>query len=90
MKDDKQISEVVFAPGCFDDFEGTQEELDALVAEIKSLAESGELFERSTPVDIDALDDDDLVLLAEALGVDLDELEDEFLEDDTPGKKYLQ
>jgi hypothetical protein len=64
--------------------------LDELVAEIQRLVDSGELFERSSPVDIDALDDDDLVLLAEALGVDLDELEDEFLGDDTPGKKYLQ
>jgi len=39
--------EVVFAPGCFDDFEGTQEELDELVAEIKSMAERGELEENS-------------------------------------------
>ncbi|NBX56587.1 MAG: hypothetical protein EBT70_16280 [Betaproteobacteria bacterium] len=38
---------VVFAPGCFDDFEGTQEELDELVAEIKSMAERGELEENS-------------------------------------------
>ena len=36
---------VVFAPGCFDDFEGTQEELDELVAEIKSMAERGEFEE---------------------------------------------
>lgn len=33
-----------FAPGCFDDFEGTQEELDSMVKEIYQLAESGELF----------------------------------------------
>jgi len=89
MTDEKK-PEVVFAPGCFDSFDGTQEELDELVAEIQRLVDSGELFERSSPVDIDALDDDDLVLLAEALGVDLDELEDEFLGDDTPSKKYLQ
>lgn len=28
--------EIEFAPGCFDDFDGTQEELDALIAELKS------------------------------------------------------
>ena len=48
---------IEFAPGCFDGFEGTQEELDQMIAEIQRLAESGELFERSTPVDMDTLDD---------------------------------
>ena len=33
---DKPI-EIEFAPGCFDAFEGTQEELDALVADIKNM-----------------------------------------------------
>ena len=42
---------IVFAEGCFDDFEGTQEELDELVAHIQKLAESGELFDKSIPVD---------------------------------------
>lgn len=51
---------VIFTPGCFDDFEGTQEELDELVAEIRRMAESGELEKNSTPIDIDdILDDDD-------------------------------
>lgn len=27
--------QVVFAPGCFDNFEGTQEELDALILDIQ-------------------------------------------------------
>jgi hypothetical protein len=34
---------VVFAPGCFDNFEGTQKELDDLIAEIKNMAERGEI-----------------------------------------------
>lgn len=51
--------ELVFAPGCFDNFEGTQEELDELIAEIKRLAESGELFEKSRALDIDELIDED-------------------------------
>lgn len=38
---------IIFQPGCFDDFEGTQEELDALVKEIetKLLSEDFESFE---------------------------------------------
>lgn len=35
---------IVFVPGCFDNFEGTQEELDATVKQIYDMAESGELF----------------------------------------------
>jgi hypothetical protein len=42
---------VEFAPGCFDHFEGSQEELNELMAEIHRLVESGELFERSVPVE---------------------------------------
>ena len=32
----KKIEKVEFASGCFDDFDGTQEELDALVKEIEN------------------------------------------------------
>ena len=60
--------EIVFAPGCFDTFEGTQEELDALVAEIKQLVQSGELIEQAIPLDFDELSDDELCMFAEALG----------------------
>lgn len=42
---------VEFAPGCFDDFDGTQEELNELIADIKNMAEAGTLFENSVPVD---------------------------------------
>lgn len=51
--------EIIFAPGCFDSFEGTQEELDELVAEIQKLVDSGELFENSRPLDIDELIEQD-------------------------------
>ncbi len=40
-----------FAPGAFDKFEGTQEELEQLIAEITRQAESGELFETAELVD---------------------------------------
>lgn len=36
-----------FAPGCFNDFVGTQEELDALVTQIKEMARNGQLLEAS-------------------------------------------
>ena len=51
---------VVFAPGCFDQFEGTQEELDALVAEIKNIFDGKteeELEELLVSLDEDILDD---------------------------------
>lgn len=54
---DKKKIEIIFAPGCFDNFEGTQEELDQMIQQIKDMAESGELFEQSTPVDLDDLMD---------------------------------
>jgi len=40
---------VVFAKGSMDDFDGTQEELDALVAEIKEMVANG-AFEDATPI----------------------------------------
>ena len=48
---------VTFAPNAFDDFDGTQEELDALIAEIQRMAESGELEEHSIPLDEEHLAD---------------------------------
>ncbi len=51
---------VQFAPGAFDDFDGTQEELDALVAELEEMFESmtpEELAEQSTEVDLADLPD---------------------------------
>lgn len=56
MEEDKKIK-VVFAPGCFDDFEGTQEELDEFIQTIQAMAESGELLENSTILDPDEFED---------------------------------
>ena len=55
MSEDKKKVEVVFAPGCFDNFDGTQEELDQLIKEIQEGAENGTLFEKSNPVSIESL-----------------------------------
>jgi hypothetical protein len=61
--DMKKLPTVVFAPGCFDSFEGTQEELNELIAEIQKSIEDGTLFEKSTPVDLDSLTDDEIDML---------------------------
>ena len=41
---------LTFAPGAFDNFEGTQEELDELIATLQQMAESGELIEQFTTI----------------------------------------
>ena len=41
---------LIFAPGCFDQFDGTQEELDALIKEIEEAFESGEAFEQAVEI----------------------------------------
>ena len=55
MNTEKKALKLEFAPGCFDSFEGTQEELDDLMAEIQRMFDSGEMEANSTPVDIDQL-----------------------------------
>jgi hypothetical protein len=59
MTDKKEPLKLVFAPGCFDSFDGTQEELDALIAEIEEAFASGEALENAVPIDIDELLEDD-------------------------------
>lgn len=41
---------IEFAEGCFDDFEGTQEELQEMIDLINQMAESGELLENFEPI----------------------------------------
>ena len=36
---------VEFAPGCFDDFDGTDEELQELIAWVQQMAEDGSILE---------------------------------------------
>jgi hypothetical protein len=64
----KKKMKIGFAPGAFDTFDGTQEELDALVAELERMAESGELEANSVALeDWDDLDDEDRAIIEEAL-----------------------
>lgn len=55
---------IEFAPGCFDSFEGSQEELDELVAQIKEMFASGEVHKLARPLEADELDEYDLDVLA--------------------------
>jgi hypothetical protein len=59
MTDEQKKPEIVFAPGCFDNFEGTQEELDEMIAEIQRMVDSGELFENSSELDLEELAEED-------------------------------
>ena len=68
---DKKM-EIKFAPGCFDQFEGTQEELDELMAKIQEMFDSGEAQVMAVPLE-DLLDD----LSEEELQALLDEVSEE-------------
>jgi hypothetical protein len=58
MIEEKKLK-LEFAPGCFDDFDGTQEELDELMEEITRMVASGEILNQSRSVDIDDLIEED-------------------------------
>lgn len=69
--ENKKPLKVVFEPGCFNSFEGNQEEIDQIVAEIQRLVESGELLENSVELDevtFSELDDDEQEFILTALG----------------------
>ena len=53
---DKEIK-IVFSPGCFDNFDGSQEELDQLVKDIQDMLSDGSLFDEAKLLTEDDLDD---------------------------------
>ena len=72
---EKKPLKVIFDPGCFDKFDGTQEELDEFVAQIQAMAESGLLDENSvelTDEDIEELDEETRQQIIRALDRDND------------------
>jgi len=69
---DKKTPEIVFAPGCFDNFDGTQEELDQLMKQIQDMFESGEAQVQAISLN-DLLDD----LTEEELAQLMDEVSEE-------------
>ena len=69
MTEPKKLK-VTFAPGCFDKFEGTQEELDAFIKEIEEAVASGELLGESQELsdeDWEDLPDDVKMQIAKSL-----------------------
>lgn len=79
---------IVFAPGAFDKFDGTQEELDEMLAEIQRLVETGEIFEKSTPLtdeSFEELDEETQLRLLQAL----DAIDDEGDDLDIPSNRNL-
>lgn len=60
---DPKDLKIEFAPGCFDNFEGTQEELDGLIAEITAMFKNGKAQKLARPLDFDDLDEEDLEIL---------------------------
>lgn len=65
-----QKSKVEFAPGAFDDFDGTQEELDALQKELVEMFSNltpEELAEQSRAVDFEELMEEDPALAEKLL-----------------------
>lgn len=72
MTEEKKLK-VEFAAGAFDNFDGTQEELDALQKEIIDMFNNltpEELAEMSHPLDIDEMDDETIEMLSAQLGGD--------------------
>ena len=66
MTDSNNPLKVVFAPGCFDHFDGTQEELDRLMAEIQETFANmtpEELAAQSVPLEEDSLSEEDWEIL---------------------------
>jgi hypothetical protein len=62
MTEEKKVR-VTFAPGAFDQFEGTQEELDEFIAEIKNMFEGKtheEIKEMSRVIDFEDPTEEDL------------------------------
>jgi hypothetical protein len=84
MTDDKKLK-IEFAPGCFDQFEGTQEELDQMIKEIMDMFENksrDEIEAMSTKITADNFDE-----LDESVQ---EQLARAFLDDDDTSKRNLQ
>jgi hypothetical protein len=56
VEDCKKL-EIKILPGAFDGFDGTQEELDAIIAEFTELVRSGKFLEEAIPLDLADLED---------------------------------
>lgn len=83
MTDDKNNFKIEFAPGAFDNFDGTQEELDKMIAEIQQMFEGKsreEIEAMSKPLsdeDFDELPDEVKEQVLRGM-IDDEDLEEEF------------
>jgi LmbE family N-acetylglucosaminyl deacetylase len=75
MTDEKKPIKIEFAPGCFDNFDGTQEELDELMKTIQDMFDSGEAEMKAIPLEdmLEEMSEEEMIELAEKLGIDPDE-----------------
>lgn len=84
---DKKEMKIEFAPGCFDSFEGSQEELDALVKQIQ------DMFNNATPEEIEAMSrpmsEEDFELLPDEIKEQLESF-DEYANIELPQNRNLQ
>jgi len=69
MTEEKKMK-IEFAPGCFDNFEGTQEELDELMAEIQRMFDSGEAQKKARPINFDDPTEEDMDAIEHLLDVE--------------------
>ncbi len=60
MNDEKKLK-IVFAPGCFDNLDMDQEELDEFVKMIQDKVEDGSIFTDSRPLDPNDPEDAELM-----------------------------
>jgi hypothetical protein len=69
MTEEKKPLKITFAPGCFDNFEGTQEELDDLMKTIQDMFDSGEAQLKAIPVEdiLDEFTEEELVEMFDQL-----------------------
>ncbi len=68
MSEEPKALKLVFAPGCFDSFEGTQEELNELMADIQASFDNGDMLSNGTAVDLDDMSDEDIEAILNAAG----------------------
>ena len=68
--DEAKELKIEFAPGCFDSFEGTQEELDELIEQIKEMFRSGEAIENARQIDFDNIEEEDVETIEHLIEVE--------------------
>lgn len=79
---------IKFAKGSFDDFDGTQEQLDQLIESIQKMAVDGTLLEQSAPIDLDSLEEENPELYDKVMNFAGQEF-DEDIDDDIEYKSKM-